>query len=293
MQFSWQHHGQPCSMKRFLTDHGISMRLIKAVKHGEGHFIVNEKERTGAITINAGDVAGIWLPDEAGDPDVAVSQQPLAVVFEDANWLVVDKPAGLTSVPGPSNATDTLVNRVKGYLVAQQATNLKPHLLTRLDRDTSGLVLVAKNRVAQGMLADGHGIEKTYWAWIEGTLTPTHGTIDQPIGRVADQPRRVVTPNGQRAVTRYRVLATAHGVSRIELKLVTGRTHQIRVHLAAMGHPLIGDALYGGNERRLGRQALHAVALTFTDPLTGKRHSCQAAVPADIARARQAGWPVE
>lgn len=126
MQFTWTHHGEPLAMKRFLTQHGISMRTIKAIKHGAGDFLVNDQAKTGVITINTGDVAGIRLPDEAADETVAVSHQPLQVQYEDANWLVVDKPAGLTSVPGPSNREDTLVNRIKGYLVATQAPNQRP-----------------------------------------------------------------------------------------------------------------------------------------------------------------------
>lgn len=287
MQFTWTHHGEPLAMKRFLTQHGISMRTIKAIKHGAGDFLVNDQAKTGVITINTGDVAGIRLPDEAADETVAVSHQPLQVQYEDANWLVVDKPAGLTSVPGPSNREDTLVNRIKGYLVATQAPNQRPHLITRLDRDTSGLVLVAKHHVAQGMLTDpklADQLVKTYLAWIEGTLTPASGTIDQPIGRLDDSPRRGVTANGQRAITTYQVETStlAHAVSRVRLQLVTGRTHQIRVHLSALGHPLLGDALYDGNQTWIKRQALHAASLQFYDPFAEQTRRFEAPLPADL-----------
>ncbi|MBU7464872.1 RluA family pseudouridine synthase [Lactiplantibacillus pentosus] len=287
MQFTWTHYGEPLAMKRFLTQHGISMRTIKAIKHGAGDFLVNDQVKTGVITINTGDVAGIRLPDEAADETVAVSYQPLQVQYEDANWLVVDKPAGLTSVPGPSNREDTLVNRIKGYLVATQAPNQRPHLITRLDRDTSGLVLVAKHHVAQGMLTDpklADQLVKTYLAWIEGTLTPASGTIDQPIGRLDDSPRRGVTASGQRAITTYKVETStlAHAVSRVRLQLVTGRTHQIRVHLSALGHPLLGDALYDGNQTWIKRQALHAASLQFYDPFAEQTRQFEAPLPADL-----------
>ncbi|MCA1342436.1 RluA family pseudouridine synthase [Lactiplantibacillus pentosus] len=287
MQFTWTHHGEPLAMKRFLTQHGISMRTIKAIKHGAGDFLVNDQAKTGVITINTGDVAGIRLPDEAADETVAVSHQPLQVQYEDANWLVVDKPAGLTSVPGPSNREDTLVNRIKGYLVATQAPNQRPHLITRLDRDTSGLVLVAKHHVAQGILTDpklADQLVKTYLAWIEGTLTPASGTIDQPIGRLDDSPRRGVTASGQRAITTYQVetATLAHAVSRVRLQLVTGRTHQIRVHLSALGHPLLGDALYDGNQTWIKRQALHAASLQFYDPFAEQTRWFEAPLPADL-----------
>ena len=287
MQFTWTHHGEPLAMKRFLTQHGISMRTIKAIKHGAGDFLVNDQAKTGVITINTGDVAGIRLPDEAADETVAVSHQPLQVQYEDANWLVVDKPAGLTSVPGPNNREDTLVNRIKGYLVATQAPNQRPHLITRLDRDTSGLVLVAKHHVAQGILTDpklADQLVKTYLAWIEGTLTPASGTIDQPIGRLDDSPRRGVTASGQRAITTYQVetATLAHAVSRVRLQLVTGRTHQIRVHLSALGHPLLGDALYDGNQTWIKRQALHAASLQFYDPFAEQTRRFEAPLPADL-----------
>lgn len=289
MQFIWQHQGADVSMKHFLTTHGISMRLIKQVKHGDGQLIVNDQVQTGAITLHNGDTAGLRLPDEADDPAVVASNGALAVIYEDANWLVVNKPAGLTSVPGPSNRTDTLVNRVKGFLIQQQAANLKPHLITRLDRDTSGLVLIAKHRVAQGMLADPTlvaSLVKTYLAWINGTLTPPSGVIDQPIGRPSDSPRRAVMPTGQRAVTKYWQEATNSetGISRVKLELVTGRTHQIRVHLAHLGHPLLGDALYGGQQTLISRQALHATTLQFDDPFQQKHLSFVAPLPVDLQR---------
>ena len=287
MEFTWQHQGQSMAMKRFLTTHAISMRTIKAIKHGTGAFLVNNQVQTGVITIHDGDIAGIQLPDEAPDTAVVVSEQPIQIEYEDANWLVLNKPAGLTSVPGPSNRTDTLVNRIKGYLIASHASNQRPHLITRLDRDTSGLVLVAKHRVAQGMLTEPRiaaQLVKTYQAWIEGTITPASGTIDRPIGRVADSPRRAVTTAGQRAITTYQVEADQlqHNVSRLRLKLVTGRTHQIRVHLTALGHPLLGDTLYGGNLAWIQRQALHAASLQFFDPFSEQTLHFEAALPADL-----------
>lgn len=289
MEFTWQHAGTAVSMKRFLSNHGISMRLIKAVKHGEGQLVLNGAVVSGVITVNSGDRAGIRLADEAPDDTIVASQQPLVVLYEDANWLVVNKPAGLTSVPGPSNRTETLVNRVKGYLEWTHAPNQRPHLVTRLDRDTSGIVLIAKHRVAQGMLANPRlteTLKKTYTAWIAGTLTPTSGTIDQPIGRVDASPRRQVTAAGQRAVTRYQVVGVAadQQVSRLRLTLVTGRTHQIRVHLTSLGHPLLGDQLYGGQQDLITRQALHATSLSFFDPFSQTTLQVTAPLPADLQR---------
>jgi len=285
MQIMWQHQGTPVSMKHFLTTHGISMRLIKDVKHGSGMFIVNDQAKVGEITIQAGDIAGLELPAEAADPEVAVSEEPIDVVYEDANWLVINKPAGLTSVPGPTNRTDTLVNRIKGHLIATKAENLKPHLITRLDRDTSGLVLVAKHRVAQGMMAwkpVADTFKKTYRAWVSGSLDPVNGTIEAPIGRVGDSPRREVTDDGKLAITRYRVQATYDKVTEVQLTLVTGRTHQIRVHFTHWGHPLLGDALYGGDQSLIQRQALHAATMAFYDPFSDQELQWEAPLPADL-----------
>lgn len=289
MQFVWTHQGTPVSMKRFLTTHGISMRLIKAVKHGEGQFLLNQQAVTGTITVSNGDVAGVRLKNEAGDPDVVASSQPLDVLYTDDNWLVVNKPAGLTSVPGPSDREDTLVNRVKGYLMARGASNMRPHLITRLDRDTSGVVLIAKHRVAQSILTEPQlaaTLTKTYFAWIHGSLQPATGVIDQPIGRPGESPRRSVMPTGQRAVTKYAVIAHDEDtdVTRVQLTLVTGRTHQIRVHLTSLGHPLLGDALYGGDLTQLQRQALHAATLEFYDPFALQHRYFEAPLPADLQR---------
>lgn len=287
MQFIWHYQGTSISMKRFLTDHGISMRLIKGVKHGAGQFIVNGQVQTGVITINNGDDAGLKLANEAPDPEIAVSDGPVAVIFEDPNWLVVNKPAGLTSVPGPHDRQDTLVNRVKGYLIKTAAPNQRPHLITRLDRDTSGLVLVAKHRVAQSILADPQltaTIKKTYLAWVAGNVTPESGVIDQSIGKVDASPRRGVLASGQRAITKYRVLATSATTTLLEVELVTGRTHQIRVHLTHAGHPLLGDELYGGDQTSISRQALHAATLTFYDPFQQTERYFEAPLPADLAR---------
>ncbi|AVK62082.1 RluA family pseudouridine synthase [Lactobacillus sp. CBA3605] len=289
MQVDWRHTGESVSMKHFLIQHGISMRLIKAIKHGEGQFIVNQRVQTGVITIKTGEVAGIRIPDEAADPTVAVSTGPIAVIYADENWLVVNKPAGLTSVPGPSNRTDTLVNRVKGYLLATHAANQKPHLITRLDRDTSGLVLIAKHRIAQSMLTYAPiqaTLTKTYLAWVSGQLTPTTGTISLPIGRETASPKRTVMTSGQPAVTKYWVLQTTAKMTQVKLQLVTGRTHQIRVHLTALGHPLLGDALYGGDQTLIERQALHAATLGFQDPFSDQRLTFTAPLPPDLQKLR-------
>ena len=184
---------------------------------------------------------------------------------------MIDKPAGLASVPGPTEQADTALNRVKGYLVAQKSVDLRPHLITRLDRFTSGLLLVAKHRVASSMISqqvEQHQVKKEYLALVSGHLPADHGMIDQPILRVANQAARVVDPAGQAAKTEYWVEQATATHSLVRLRLHSGRTHQIRVHLSWLGNPLVGDHLYGGELDRLDHQALHATTLSFIDPFT-------------------------
>ncbi|HAT54748.1 MAG TPA: RluA family pseudouridine synthase [Lactobacillus sp.] len=233
----------------------------------------------------AGDIVTLALPDEVSDPDVATSFEPIHVIMADENWLVVNKDAGINTVPGPSDRETTLVNRVKGWLVTQHADNLVPHLITRLDRDTSGLVLVARNGIVQGMVApqvDQHLMTKKYLALVAGRFADLKGVVDKPIGRVENSVARQVMAQGQHAVTQYQVLEQFDQAALVELTLLTGRTHQIRVHMQSIGHPLIGDALYNGPTTAFERQALHAFSLEFTDPLSGLRRTFNAPLPTDM-----------
>nr|WP_225354133.1 RluA family pseudouridine synthase [Lacticaseibacillus saniviri] len=203
------------------------------------------------------------LPEQGG---ITPNQGELKVVYEDKNWLVIDKPAGLTSVPGPSRPDDSVLNRVAGYLITQGKIAPQPAIMTRLDRDTTGLVLVAKHVLAQGWL-DQLGVNKQvtkrYLALAVGHLPQQSGTFDQPLGMAEDGIHRMVRADGQQALTQYRVLQESAHYSLVELNLVTGRTHQIRVHMAHAGHPLVGDPLYGETIPALQHQALLAYQLTF------------------------------
>ncbi|MBA1394725.1 RluA family pseudouridine synthase, partial [Lactobacillus sp. XV13L] len=160
--------------------------LYSQLKHWPDNFMVNGQLTTAAAVINFHDQVQITLPAEADDPQVATSFAPLKIIYEDNNWLVIDKPAYLSSVPGPSNRTDTVVNRVKGHWEKQHEQNMVPHIITRLDRDTQGLMLIAKHRLANiwaNQQIAQHQIQKLYYALVSGNLTADHGIIDQPIGR--------------------------------------------------------------------------------------------------------------
>lgn len=286
MRYTWTNQGsQPKKIKPFLQALGMGHRLISDIKHGQGQFLINGQTVAPTALVPSGAQLTIIVNPEPVDPAVQVNHQPITVVYEDDHWLVVDKPAGLSSIPGPTNQTDTLLNRIKGYLMEQGADDLRPHLVSRLDRFTSGLVLIAKHRVAHSMIASqvqNHEIDKRYLAIVSGQLTPDHDIIDRPIGRVADSPKRMVTTDGQAAQTEYWCEQSTAQWTLIRVRLHTGRTHQIRVHLAALDHPLLGDELYGGPQDLIARQALHATSLTFKDPFSRRTLHFESPLPADM-----------
>lgn len=278
MRFTFEYQADtPTTVKRLLARHGVSHRLF--IKLLAARAITVAGQPTGNRELAAGAKVRFSLP---ADQPVPPSAGPIVVVQELPNWLIVNKPAGLASVPGPSNPTDSLVNRAAGYLTQQGITGAQPAIMTRLDRDTTGLVLIAKHPYAQGRLdASDTAVTKTYLALIHGTLTPPAGRIALPLGKAADGIHREVRADGQPAVTDYDTVRTGHGYSLLRLSLVTGRTHQIRAHLAYLGHPLVGDALYGGDTSVASQQLLQATTLAFRDPFSGQQ--VKAALPAPVA----------
>ncbi|MFC7281063.1 RluA family pseudouridine synthase [Apilactobacillus apinorum] len=286
LQITWTNQDQPdAGIKHFLGVHGVSHRMYNDLKQS-GTIMVNGNETKLDYKLQVGDEITIIFPPEESDDDVAFSDQPIDVVYEDDNWLVINKPAGLTSVPGPANREDTLVNRIKGYLRQQGSVDLKPHLITRLDRFTSGLVLVAKHRLANSLANQEvaeHKIDKYYYAIVSGTGLPDHDIVDLPIGRVGDNFRREVIEDGQSANTEFWIVKNFSNYSLVKLKLHTGRTHQIRVHMTELGHPLLGDELYGGPlDQGINRQALHAYYLSFNDGITNQIRTFETELPNDM-----------
>lgn len=276
---------QPTTIKRFLQKQGVGHRLIADIKHGQGNFFRNGKLVESVATVQENDQISIELMPEKKDDEVVTSNLPIEIIYEDENWLIVNKPAGLTSIPGPTNRVDTLLNRIKGYLIQQGAVDLRPHLILRLDRFTSGLVLVAKHRLAQSMIStqvEHHLIEKIYTAIVAGQIKANHEVIKEPIGRVPDSPKRAVMATGQTAITEFWVQQRSPEWTALRVQLHTGRTHQIRVHLTYLGYPLLGDQLYGGPQKLILRQALHATSLKFMDPFTNQQVAVLAPLPPDM-----------
>ena len=253
---------------RFLSgeDTGLSRSALQGLV-AEGHVLCNGKAPAKSLKLKAGDIILLEIPD--AKPIEAVPQEiPLDIIYEDAHLLVVNKPKGMVVHPAPGNPDGTLVNALlwhcKGSL-SGIGGEIRPGIVHRIDKDTSGLVLAARNSYAAPLLAQG--VEKLYYAIVEGELPLGPGVIDAPIGRQGDSIiGRCVTPEGKPSRTEYTILRAAQGLSLAACVPVTGRTHQIRVHFASIGHPLAGDDLYGGHRDRIARQALHCARQSFRVP---------------------------
>ena len=286
MEFTWQNEGKQQTLKKFLAARGVSHRLMGKIRRQKGAVLVDGKKVPFGTVLHQNEQVTLVLPEEKPVIKIAASPKPIEVLYEDANWLLVAKPAGLTSVPGPSNREDTLVNRVKYYLERNGRKNVVPHIITRLDRYTSGVVLLAKHSFAQGLIdkqVSNHEFDKRYYAIVAGQITKQHGLIEAPLKRKEGENFQIVSPDGRQAVTEYWLKANLAGGSLVEVKLHTGRTHQIRVHFQSKGHPLLGDELYGGPlDMGIERQALHAYHLAFNDPFTNKRLVVEAPLPSDM-----------
>ncbi|WP_400162201.1 RluA family pseudouridine synthase [Brevibacillus sp. TJ4] len=239
------------------------------------------------------------VPDEraAGQPaDAAWTGEPIRIVYEDDHLLIADKPAGMMVHPLKPEQQGTLVHALAA-LFRERGEAAGVHPVHRLDKDTSGVILVAKSsyghQLADRLLRDGQ-IHREYLAVANGRIEADKGTIDAPIGRDPRHPtRRCVSERGDAAITHYEVEKRSEGMSLVRVWLETGRTHQIRVHLQHLGHPLVGDTMYGGRRTLIRRQALHASTLTFVHPLTQQEIRCTAPLPADMERLIHIEFAVE
>ncbi len=281
---------------------GLSRERVKALM-GEGRVLLGGKEAHQAShKPEAGTAFEIRVP-AATATEAQAQDIPLTVVYEDADLIVIDKPAGLVVHPAAGNLDGTLVNALlhhcKGELSGIGGV-VRPGIVHRIDKETSGLLVVAKtNKAHEGLarqFAD-HSIERAYFAVVSGLPKPPAGTVSSHIGR-SDHDRKKMAvlhehnKRGKHAVTHYRLIEALGGASLVECRLETGRTHQVRVHMASIGHPLLGDPVYGRaptkfrpllNQLHFARQALHAAVLGFIHPLTGEVLRFESALPADMA----------
>jgi 23S rRNA pseudouridine1911/1915/1917 synthase len=254
-----------------------------------GLVTVNGSEVKASQRLGPGDVIQVILPPSE-EAELAAEHMPLRIVYEDEDLVVVDKPPGLVVHPAPGHERGTLVNALLArYPDLPMDQEGRPGIVHRLDKDTSGLILVARSdevrRALQAQFKAGE-VLKVYLSLVEGNVEPRSGIIDAAIGRDARNRKRmaVVRRAGRRAVTEYRVLEHLDGHTLLELRPQTGRTHQVRVHLAFIGHPVVGDSVYGRRKQRLGlgRQFLHAHRLGFQHPSSGRRMELASDLPPDL-----------
>ena len=245
----------------------------------EGAVTLNGKGCKKNDRLNPGDTVVLTMP-EPKEVDIPARNIPLDIVYEDDDVLVINKPKGLVVHPAPGHTDDTLVNGLL-YAMGDDLSSingeLRPGIVHRIDKDTSGLLAVAKNNLAHTVLSSqlkDHTMARTYEAIVCGNLKEDSGTVDAPIGRhPTDRKKMCVTQrNSRNAVTHWEVIRRYRGYTHVRCKLETGRTHQIRVHMAYIGHPILGDTVYGHKKPELGQdsQCLHAGALCFRHPRDGR-----------------------
>jgi 23S rRNA pseudouridine1911/1915/1917 synthase len=254
-----------------------------------GNITVNGAAAKSSQKLEIGDQVRIVIPPPI--PSTLTPEAiPLQILYEDKDLMVVDKPAGLTVHPAPGHFTHTLANAVLAHCPEiDTGESNRPGIVHRLDKDTSGLIIIAKNRPAHIKLAEqfkSRTVKKVYQALVRGHLTPEQGTIEAGIGRdPRDRKRMAVVSRGREARTEYKVLRYIDNYSLLEVRPKTGRTHQIRVHLAAIGFPVVGDATYGARSSYLSRQFLHAYKLGFKLPSTGEYCEFESPLPPDLVQA--------
>ncbi|MBD7907337.1 RluA family pseudouridine synthase [Sporosarcina gallistercoris] len=278
-------------LRDFLKLKGLSKRALTAVKFEGGRIIVNGEERTVRWMLEQGDQVIIEFPPEEVGEGLVPELGELSILAEDDSILVVEKPAGQGTIPSRNHPNGTLANIIFGkYVIDQHFATV--HVVTRLDTDTSGVVCIAKNRHIHHLMStqmQQTRFDRRYIAFVSGWILEDTFTIEMPIGRKDGSIiERIVRPDGQYA--RTDVLVTGHfeidgsRYTIVQLQLHTGRTHQIRVHMEYIGHPLLGDDLYGGPCHLISRQALHCRSISFKHPTTSKNVSFESELPQDLLK---------
>lgn len=276
-------------LREFLREEkAISKGALADIKFKGGNIAVNGKEMTVRKKLRAGDTVTIKFPPEHRSPGLLSEKIAIQIVYEDDYFLVVNKQAGMPTIPSWMYPSQTLANAVLGYY-DQHHIDSTFHAVNRLDKDTSGLVLIAKHRYAHDLMStqqkQGH-LQRVYFAVVHGKIVQKEFQINSNIGRKDGSIiEREVREDGQHAVTNVVVHKADKDYSVVEVKLLTGRTHQIRVHFSSIGHPLLGDDLYGGTLEKIERQALHSWKMRFIHPFTKEEIELEQQPPQDIQRA--------
>ena len=275
------------TIKAFLEEQGYSHAVLVHLKQTEYGITLNGAWAYVTSRLHTGDTLICTLSEETSSANIVPAPLPLHIIYEDEDILIVDKPADMPVHPSLHNYNNTLANAVAWYYQSQGIAYTF-RCINRLDRDTSGLVLLAKNMLSSAILSRqmvNREIRRTYLAIADG-ITKDSGTINAPIGRVSDSviTRCIDLEHGETAITHYQKIAVHPmlPLTLLALQLDTGRTHQIRVHMQSIGHPLIGDFLYHPDTTQIKRQALHSCQLKFRHPITKAELVFQAPLPADM-----------
>lgn len=274
--------------EQYLRRRGFSYQNLTQLKKMPESILINGVWSYMRTPLHSGDILTVHIRETESSPNIPPVELPLDIVYEDEDIVVVNKPAGMPVHPSLNNYRNSLANALMYYYQQQD----KPFIFrctNRLDRDTSGLTVIAKHMVSSSILSSmtaRHEIEREYLAVVRGSVTPSSGTIDAPIGRTGSSliERKIDFEHGERAVTHYHVIKEENGHSLVSLILETGRTHQIRVHMKYIGFPLVGDYLYNPDMEYIQRQALHSCRLSFRHPITGKHMEFTADLPEDMDR---------
>ena len=252
-----------------------------------GDILVNNSIKKMSYKVQEGDVIQINVP-EAREANIKPENIPIDIIYQDNDIIVVNKPKGLVVHPADGNPDGTLVNAIMAICkdgLSGIGGELRPGIVHRLDKDTSGLLIVAKNDKAHRLMSEqikNREVRKIYIALVKGVVSENEATIDMPIGRsTKDRKKMAVRKDGKEAVTHFKVLKRYPSYTLLEVKIDTGRTHQIRVHMAEIGHPVVGDMVYssGKNEFGVEGQMLHAKSLDFKHPITGEQMHLEAPLP--------------
>lgn len=278
-------------VEQFLRRKRYSGQNLSEIKRMPKSILVNGVHYYMRKELSTGDHLQVRICETQNSEKIPPTKLPLDIVYEDEDLLVLNKPAGMPIHPSLNNYTNSIANALAYYFQSQG----KPFIFrccNRLDRDTSGLTIVSKHLVSGSILSDMtkyREVHREYLAIARGSVTPSEGTIQAPLGRKEGTiiERTVDWEHGEDAVTHYKVVKEANGHSLVSLRLETGRTHQIRIHMKYLGYPLIGDYLYNPDMEYMTRQALHSHHMEFTHPITGEHMSFTAPLPEDMARVMQ------
>lgn len=276
------------TIEQFLKNKGYSSQCIKELKKMPESILIAGRWEYMRYLLKSGDTLTVHVQETEVSEKIPAVEMPLDIVYEDEDIMVINKPADMPIHPSLNNYYNSLANGLAWYFERQE----KPFIfrcVNRLDRDTSGLTIIAKHMLSGGILSSmvaKRDIHREYRAIVRGKLTPDAGTINAPIARVGESiiERAVDYEKGDRAVTHYQTVAYKNGHSLLSIHLETGRTHQIRVHMKHIGFPLIGDYLYNPDMEYMTRQALHSYRLQFKHPITGEAMDFVAPLPEDMKK---------